>query len=102
MSAVKQVWARPLWDGTMAVGLFNLGTEPVKISIALQELNDRLDLRVPTGAPVRDLWMLQDRAPVGDTVSAEVPRHGCVLLKIGTPRPEAESIAALVKAYAPQ
>jgi hypothetical protein len=48
------------------------------------------------------VWFLKNVAPADDTVSADVPRHGCVILKIGTPRPEAENIVTLVKANQPQ
>jgi alpha-galactosidase len=101
-AADKQIWARPLWDGTVAVGFYNLGTEPTKVSISLKDLNDALKTNITHGAPVRDVWFLKDVAPAGDTLSADVARHGCVILKIGAPRPEAESIAALVKANQPQ
>jgi alpha-galactosidase len=97
--APAQVWARELWDGTMAVGLCNLGNEPAKISTTLKELNDGLKMNVAAGAKVRDLWQLKDLAPVGETISAEVPRHGMVMLKIGNAKPNAECVAALVKMY---
>ncbi len=101
-AATKQIWARPLWDGTVAVGFYNLGTDPTKVSISLKDLNDALKTNIAPGAPVRDVWFLKNVAPAGDTISADVARHGCVILKIGTPKPEAESIGALVKANQPQ
>jgi alpha-galactosidase len=98
-SAPKQVWARELWDGTMAVGLFNLSESPATVSITLKELNEGLKMNIAPGSKVRDLWQHKDLAPVADSISAEVPRHGMALLKIGNPKPDAECVAALVKMY---
>ncbi len=88
-----QVWARPLWDGTMAVGLFNLDNAPAPVSISLA------DLKLTAPQKVRDIWQLKNLSDATDTLTAQVPRHGVVLLKIGTAYPEADSIAALVKLY---
>jgi len=99
-SAPQQVWARELWDGTMAVGLFNLGEAPAKVSVTLSPLNEALGMKLAGAQPVRDLWQLKD-LPVGETFAAEVPRHGMVFLKIGKPRSEAECVAELVKANLP-
>jgi alpha-galactosidase len=103
-TAVKQIWVRPLWDGTYAVGLFNLGNESAKVSISLADLSTGLKLTTVLKGPmaVRDLWQLKDLDKATDTISADVPRHGCVLLKIGTPRSEADCIADLVKLHAPK
>jgi alpha-galactosidase len=103
-SAAKQIWVRPLWDGTCAVGLFNLTTNAQKISISLKDLSAGLKLSQPLQGPVpvRDLWQLKDLDKATDTLTAEVARHGCVILKVGTPKPEAECIAALVKMHEPK
>ena len=45
-----EVWARPLADGTMAVGLFNRGLQPAKMTATWTELGLR------GRQPVRDLW----------------------------------------------
>src|SRR5262249_48032641 len=100
-NAQQQVWARQLLDGTMAVGLFNLGETPAQVSITLKELNESLGMNLPGPQPARDLWQLRD-VSANDSFSAEVPRHGMVFLKIGTPRPEAECIAEIVKMHAPK
>ena len=82
----------------MAVGLFNIGEESAKVSVSLKELNDALKMNLTAGVPVRDIWQLKDLAPMGESFSAEVPRHGMVFLKIGKARAEEECIAELVKA----
>src|SRR5262249_19855678 len=71
------VWARPLSDGTMAVGLFNRAPEAATVSVTLK------DLGLSGSQPVRDLWTHKDLAPATGTFSAMVPRHGVVFVKIG-------------------
>jgi alpha-galactosidase len=100
-SAPQQVWARRLLDGTMAVGLFNLAETPARVTITMKELNDGLKMNLSGRQKVRDLWQLRDLEPMSDSFSAEVPRHGMVFVKIGTPRSEAECIADIVKMHAP-
>jgi alpha-galactosidase len=75
-----EVWARPLWDGTMAVGLFNRGPMRAKVTANWTELRLRGRQRV------RDLWQRKDLGTFDGSFTAEVPAHGVVLVKIGTPR----------------
>jgi alpha-galactosidase len=78
--ARREIWARPLADGTMAVGLFNRGLHPAEVTVQWQQLG----LQGPQ--PVRDLWQRRDLGVMPDKFSATVPRHGAVLLKVGKPR----------------
>jgi alpha-galactosidase len=76
-----QVWARPLSDGTMAVGLFNRAPEPMPVTVKFA------DIGVADGAPIRSPWTHQNVAGVAGNAkqyTATVPRHGVVLLKIGS------------------
>jgi alpha-galactosidase len=73
----SEVWARPLADGTMAVGLFNRGITAAPVTIKLTALG------LTGKQPVRDLWQQKDLAATSDTLTLTVPRHGAVLLKIG-------------------
>jgi alpha-galactosidase len=75
-----EVWSRPLADGTIAVGLFNrdLVAQPIEVKWS--------DLGLTGNQPVRDLWQHKDLGVSRDSFSATVPRHGAVLLKIGTPK----------------
>jgi len=98
-SAPKQVWARPLLDGTYAVGLFNLGNDPTTISISVKDLATGLKTSLNGPVAVRDIWHLKDLATASDKISAEVPRHGAVFLKVGTPRADDQCIADLVKMH---
>jgi alpha-galactosidase len=101
-AAAKQIWVRPLWDGTVAVGFFNQDTSPQKITISMSDLNGHLKTNFSGSVPVRDVWQHKDLAPATGSISAEVPRHGMAFLKIGTPKPVAECIADLVKMHSPR
>jgi alpha-galactosidase len=74
------VWARPLSDGTLAVGLFNRSPEAASISVKFS------DLGISGAQPVRDLWQQKNLGTSRDQFSANVPRHGVVFVKIGTPK----------------
>jgi len=75
-----EVWARPLEDGTIAAGLFNRGPEPATVTATWADLG-------PSGPqPVRDLWLQKDLGRVDHQLSATVPRHGVLFVKIGTPK----------------
>ncbi len=80
-----EVWARPLADGTVAVGLFNRGLAANKITVPWTLIGR-------TGAqPVRDLWQRRDLGASRDAFSATVPRHGVVLIKVGKPAEKSRS-----------
>jgi alpha-galactosidase len=73
-----EVWARPLEDGSIAVGLFNRGPEAATVTASWKDLG-------LTGAhPVRDIWLQKDLARATNEFTASVPRHGVVFVKIGT------------------
>ncbi len=74
-----EVWARELFDGTHAVGLLNASPMPKTITVKWS------DLGISGKQAVRDLWLHQDVGSFDDSYSVEVPRHGTVVLKIGTP-----------------
>lgn len=73
----KEVWARPLWDGTMAVGLLNSRPEQTVVTAKWS------DLGLTGSQPVRDLWLHKSLGTHQDQFSIAVPAHGAVLLKIG-------------------
>ena len=78
--ARREIWARPLSDGTMAVGLFNRGLAPHAMTLRWSDLGLR------GSQPVRDLWLRKDLGSFADSMTATVPRHGVVFVKIGKPR----------------
>jgi alpha-galactosidase len=70
------VAARPLKNQAWAMGLFNRGDSPVKMSVTWADLGLHGTLRV------RDLWAHKDLGKVADQFSAEVPRHGVALITV--------------------
>lgn len=83
-----EVWARPLWDGTAAVAIFNLGPVPKAITIPSWDMLDpvlrRGEKSLRGMQPIRDLWQ---RKNLGNkaSFSATIPLHGAQMLKVGTP-----------------
>jgi len=72
-----EVWARPLADGSRAVGLFNRGLVPYDVAVRFS------DLGLSGEQPVRDLWRRQDLGTFTDVYPVEVPRHGAVMVRVG-------------------
>ena len=91
--AQVQVWKKELWDGRVAVGLFNL-SEPAKEVTAKWS-----DLGITGKQAVRDLWQLKDLGEKDGEFSVQVPRHGCVLVKIGKAVSEEEAVGRVVAMY---
>jgi len=75
-----EVWARPLSDGSLAVGLFNRGPADADVTVRWS------DLGVSKTSDVRDLWTHTTIEGVRDSYARKVPRHGVVMIKIQTPR----------------
>jgi alpha-galactosidase len=71
-----QIWAKPLADGSQAVGLFN-GTEAaMDITLEFKTIG------VPGQANVRDLWQHRDLGTMKDSFTANVPQHGVALVRV--------------------
>jgi alpha-galactosidase len=73
-----EIWARPLADGSSAVGLFNRGESELKITLDLKSIG------VNGPAHARDLWAHKDLGTLSGSYTASVPKHGVVMLKIST------------------
>ena len=73
-----EIWARPLADGSQAVGLFNRGESPLPITLNFNALG------ITGQARVRDLWKHEDVQTTGGAYSASVPKRGVVLLKVAS------------------
>ena len=72
-----EVWARPLEDGSMAVGLFNRGAEAATVTASWA------DLGLSGARTVRDIWLQRDLGRFSNNYAVTVPRHGVVFVKIG-------------------
>ena len=75
---LTEVWARPLWDGTVAVGLFNRGKTAAKVRV------DWSDIGLAGAVPVRDVWQQRELGS-RENYAVEVASHGAALVKVGTP-----------------
>jgi alpha-galactosidase len=75
-----KVYARPLDDGSWAVGLFNAGTAPATVTTNWSDLN------LSGRQRVRDLWRQQDVSVFADKYEATVAPHGVVLVRVFSAR----------------
>lgn len=71
-----QVWKKELEDGAVAIGIFNTGDTPEKVTIPLYKLGLRGQLLI------RDVWRQQDLGKYNNTFKTRVLPHGVTLLKI--------------------
>jgi alpha-galactosidase len=70
------VLAKPMEDGSMAVGLFNLSEAPRAITVTAADIGVRGPQRV------RDLWRWKDAGTVAGQYTARVARHGVMLIRM--------------------
>jgi alpha-galactosidase len=73
-----EVWMKPLADGSKAVALFNRSVSGLPISVRFTAIG------VGHSAHVRDLWSRKDLGTMTEKFTAEVPKHGAVLIRIKT------------------
>jgi len=71
-----EIWARPLADGSQAVGLFNRSESATKLTLDFNSIG------APAAAKLRDLLDHKDLGPAQNSYTTEVPTHGVVLLKV--------------------
>ena len=72
----RRAWARPLADGSFAVGLFNLADRPDEFPLEPGLLG------LSGSVAVRNLWERRDVGRVHGRFSMAVPAHGAQLLKL--------------------
>jgi alpha-galactosidase len=70
------VYAKKLADGSTAVGLFNLGSAPAKVTAKWS------DLKLDGAHGVRDLWRQKDLGKFSDEFAMTVASHSAELVKI--------------------
>ena len=71
-----EIWVKGLADGNHAVGLFNRGESDLNITLELAAIGPRHT------AKIRDLWEHKDLGSVANSYTANVPKHGVVMVKV--------------------
>ena len=75
-----ELWAKPLADGSIAIGLFNRGLTAAQMTATWQELG------ISGSKTVRDLWQQKDLGSMDRQIAATVPAHGAVVRRISAAR----------------
>lgn len=70
------VLVKPMEDGSLAVGLFNIGASPMPITV------DWKDLGLTGKRKVRDVWRQKDLGAFRDHFTSQVPVHDVMLIRI--------------------
>jgi len=70
-----EIWAKPLADGSKAIGLFNRHPQPARMRVDFRQIGFSGRVRV------RDVWEAKDLGRL-DNYETLVPGHGVVLLKV--------------------
>jgi alpha-galactosidase len=70
------VYAKDLSDGTKAFALYNIGSEPAKVTAKWS------DLKLSGKHAVRDLWRQKDLGKFADGFSMTVAPHGAEMFKV--------------------
>jgi alpha-galactosidase len=76
-SDVLERWVKPLADGSVAVGVVNMGSSPARAAVAARDLP--LKGKVTRA---RDLWAHRDVELKNAEYSADVPPHGVLMLRM--------------------
>jgi alpha-galactosidase len=71
-----EIWVKPLAEQSQAVGLFNRGESALNITLSLKALG----MNGP--AKLRDVLDHKDLGAVEDSYTAQVPKHGVVMLRV--------------------
>jgi alpha-galactosidase len=84
-----EIWAKPLADSSIVVGMFNTGLRSAVDAFNWEGGMPKMtltvnwsDLGISGVYKVRDLWRHQDVGQFGGVYTAEVPYHGVKLVKI--------------------
>jgi alpha-galactosidase len=71
-----KVYAKPMDDGSIVVGLFNTGASEATVTANWS------DLKISGRQRVRDLWRQKELGIFADKFEAPVASHGVVLVRI--------------------
>ena len=70
-----QVWTKPLSDGSIAVGFFNLSPDPKEISLSFGSFG------ISGKYNVRDIWRQKDLGGMEGSIELQIPVHGVIFTK---------------------
>jgi alpha-galactosidase len=76
---IAETWAKPMLDGSVAVGLFNLGERPQRLASVAWE---SLGLHAQRACRVRDLWAGEDLGVFTECFSTPLDSHDVSMIKI--------------------
>ena len=71
-----EIWAKPLADGSKAVGVFNRHPTALSVTVDFKQLGFRHAVQV------RDIWQAKDLGTMKDPYTVTVPAHGVVFLRV--------------------
>ena len=72
-----ELWIKPLSDGSVAVGIVNMGASGETVAVTKGDLGIRSDRLA-----ARDLWAHADVKFLNGTYSAKIPSHATVMLRV--------------------
>jgi alpha-galactosidase len=72
-----EMWVKPLADGSVAVGVVNLGASAAQATVKASDLGLGGEVN-----KARDVWAHQDVKFSGGAYRAAVPSHGVLLLRV--------------------
>ena len=76
-NGTMETWVKPLADGSVAVGVVNMGSAPAQATVSAMDLGLN-----GTVKSARDLWRQKAVRFSNGTYKASVPPHGVLLLKV--------------------
>ncbi len=71
-----EIWYGQMKDGSWVVGLFNRAQQPAIRTLELSKIG------LSGTWNARNLWTHADEGQVSDKVEAEIPSHGCKIIKL--------------------
>lgn len=72
-----ETWVKPLADGSVAVGVVNLGAGTAEATVNASDLHLSGSVK-----SARDLWAHAEVRFAGDSYAATVPSHGVLMLRV--------------------
>ena len=72
----SEIWKKDLYDGSIAIGMFNLAEFPQKVTLNLKDIDLKGQYKM------RDLWRQKDIGTIKNSYTTEIPRHGVTLLRL--------------------